>query len=121
MVTAEDLRLHPTEFIMDLDFNCFTELVDIRPEPGSHFIYSMSEPFTEDDIEDRVMHNWLDHFRLRYHQLHASGHMSRKELTEAIKTMNPQRLFPVHTENPKLFKKLFNNTVLPEKSKRYML
>ena len=121
MVTAEDLRLRPTDFIMDLDFNHFTELIDIRPEPGSHFIYSMSEPFTEDDIEDQVMHNWLDHFELRYHQLHASGHMSRRELTEAIKTINPGRLFPVHTENPKLFKRFFDQTIPPEKGKRYML
>jgi ribonuclease J len=121
MVKAEDLRRRPTEFIMDLDFNCFTELIDIRPEPGSNFIYSMSEPFTEDDIEDQVMHNWLDHFGLRYHQLHASGHMSRKELTDAIKTINPERLFPVHTENPELFKSFFDDTVLIEKGKRYML
>ncbi|RLI10293.1 MBL fold metallo-hydrolase [Candidatus Bathyarchaeota archaeon] len=121
MVTAEDLRRRPTEFIMDLDFNRFTELIDIRPEPGSHFIYSMSEPFTEDDIEDRVMHNWLDHFRLRYHQLHASGHMSRRELTEAIESINPRRVFPVHTENPQLFSKLFDHAVLPERGKRFTL
>jgi len=121
MVKAEDVRRRPTEFIVDLDFNCLTELIDIRPEPGSHFIYSMSEPFTEDDIEDRVMHNWLDHFRLRYHQLHASGHMSRKELTRAIRTMNPERVFPVHTENPQLFKRFFDHVVPPEKGYRYML
>ncbi|MFQ6052742.1 MAG: MBL fold metallo-hydrolase [Candidatus Bathyarchaeia archaeon] len=121
MVTAEEVRSRPTEFIMDLAFNCFTELIDIRPEPGSHFIYSMSEPFAEDDLEDRVMHNWLDHFDLRYHQLHASGHMSRRELTEAIRTMNPKRIFPVHTENPELFTKIFDGATIPEKGKRYML
>jgi len=121
MVTTENIRTHPTEFIMALDFNRFTELIDIRPEPGSHFIYSMSEPFTEDDIEDRVMHNWLDHFGLRYHQLHASGHLSRRELTEAIEAVNPRRLFPVHTENPQLFKRFFDYAVQPEKGKRYML
>jgi len=121
MVTVEDIRRRPAEFITDLDFNRFTELIDIRPEPGSHFIYSMSEPFTEEDIEDRVMHNWLDHFGLRYHQLHASGHMSRKELTEAIKTINPRKAFPVHTENPQLFKRFFDYAVPPEKGKSYVI
>jgi len=121
MVTGEDIRVRPADFIMDLGFNRFTELIDIRPEKGSHFIYSMSEPFTEDDMEDRIMHNWLDHFGLRYHQLHASGHMNRRELTEAIKAINPRTVFPVHTENPGLFTKLFDNAVPPEKGKRYML
>jgi ribonuclease J len=121
MMRADDLRQRPVELIMALDFNCFAELIDLRPEPGSHFIYSMSEPFTEEDLEDRVMHNWLNHFGLRYHQLHASGHMSRRELTEAIETISPQRLFPIHTENPKLFAKHFNYAVPPETGKQYTL
>ena len=120
-VTAEDVRSHPTDFIMGLDFNRFTELIDIRPAPGGHFIYSMSEPFTEDDIEDQVMHNWLGHFGLRYHQLHASGHMSRRELARAIEAVNPRRLFPIHTENPQLFSRHFDYAEEPEKGKRYVL
>jgi ribonuclease J len=63
----------------------------------------MSEPFSEEDLEDKVMHNWLNHFRLRFHQLHASGHMNRAELTELITDIHPQRVFPIHTENPQLF------------------
>jgi len=121
IVTAEYIRNHPTEFVMDLDFNCLTEMIDIRPERGSHFIYSMSEPFTEDDIEDRVLHNWLDHFGLCYHQLHASGHMGRTELEEAIRAIDPRKLFPVHTENPQMFKSFFHNSVPPMKGETYMI
>ncbi|KON30018.1 hypothetical protein AC482_04915, partial [miscellaneous Crenarchaeota group-15 archaeon DG-45] len=120
-VTAEEIRGHQSDFAVDLNFNSFTELIDIRPLPGSPFIYSMSEPFSEDDIEDRVMRNWLRHFGLRYHQLHASGHMSRGELTEAIEAIGPRRLFPVHTENPELFTRHFDYAVPPELGKRYML
>jgi ribonuclease J len=119
IITAEQLRMRPQEYLINLDFYSFTELIDIRPEAGSHFIYSMSEPFTEEDLEARVMHNWLEHFGLRYHQLHASGHMSRKELTEAIKKINPRWLFPVHTENPDLFKRFFDNAIPPEKGRSY--
>jgi len=32
---------------MDLDFFQFAELIDIKPEKGSHLIHSMSEPFSE--------------------------------------------------------------------------
>jgi ribonuclease J len=81
----------------------------------------MSEPFTEDDIEDRVLHNWLDHFGLCYHQLHASGHMGRTELEEAIRAIDPRKLFPVHTENPQMFKSFFHNSVPPMKGETYMI
>jgi hypothetical protein len=50
---------------MDLDFYQFTELIDIKLNPGSQFVHSMSEPFSEEDIEDEVMHNWIDHFKMR--------------------------------------------------------
>ncbi len=120
-VTVEELRERPQDYLVHIDFFSFAELIDIRPAAGSHFIYSMSEPVTEEDLEDRVMHNWLDHFALRYHQLHASGHMSRRELVESIEKVEPGKLFPVHTENPELFAKHFDYAVLPVRGKRYTL
>jgi hypothetical protein len=121
MVTSEELREKPGDFIVNLDFSSFTELIDIRPEPGSHFIYSMSEPFGEEDIEAQVLQNWLSHFGLKYHQLHASGHISRPELTEAIRAIKPARLFPVHTENPWMFGDIHGNVVQPVVGETYTL
>ena len=103
-VDCEYVRKNQKKIIMDLDFFQFGELIDIKPEPGSHFIHSMSEPFSEEDIENQVMHNWLDHFKLQFHQVHASGHMSKEQLVEMVKEINPKTAFAVHTENQKLFK-----------------
>ena len=66
----------------------------------------MSEPFSEEDIEDQVMHNWLKHFGITFHQLHASGHLNRQELTAMITQIHPDRVFPIHTEQPHLFQTL---------------
>lgn len=121
IVTPEDLKNSPKEYIVNLSFYDLAELIDIRPDAGSPFIYSMSEPFGEDDLEEKVMHNWLTHFSLRYHQLHASGHLSRKELAEAIETVNPSKLFPVHTENPEMFSELHKNPTPPVLRKQYTL
>lgn len=120
-ITAEEIRRHPCKYMMDLGFYNFTELIDIRPKPGSPFIYSMSEPFDEGDIEDRVMHNWLDHFGLEYTQLHASGHMSKNELKEAILRINPEAVYPIHTENPELFRRFHDKVIIPNKGRRYAL
>jgi ribonuclease J len=106
---------------MDMGFNQFAELIDIRPEAGSHFIHSMSEPFSEEGIEDEVMHNWLDHFKMHFHQLHASGHLNRNQLTALIKQIRPKRIFPVHTENPELFKKISSNVEIAQRGQKCAL
>jgi ribonuclease J len=121
MVTSGDLRSRPSEFVVNLGFFGFAELIDIRPEVGTPFVYSMSEAFDEEDLEERVMHNWLRHFGLRYHQLHASGHLSRGELVEAIEGIGPRRLFPVHTESPELFREHFDCVTVPVVEEEYRL
>lgn len=78
MVNYKFVHEHQSEIVMGLDFYQFAELIDIKPDPGSHFIHNMSEPYSEEDIEDMVMHNWLDHFKIKFHQLHASGHLNRR-------------------------------------------
>jgi ribonuclease J len=121
MVNYEFVRQHQSEIIMDLDFYQFTELIDLKPDPGSHFIHSMSEPYSEEDIKADVMHNWLNHFQINFHQLHASGHMNRQELTELVNRIKPKQLFPVHTENPHLFKKFHKNVCCVRYSETYSL
>jgi len=119
MVTHEFVHENQSRLVMDLDFYQFAELIDIRPDAGSHFIHSMSEPFSEEDIEDLVMHNWLDHFKMRFHQLHASGHMNRKQITSLIDYIKPKKVFPIHTENQHLFKKLPQTVQTVECGKTY--
>ena len=121
MVTFEFVHKNQSRLIMDLDFYQFAELIDIKPSPDSHFIHSMSEPFSEEDIKDQVMHNWLDHFKVRFHQLHASGHMNRQQITSLIKHIKPKRIFPIHTEKQQLFKKISENVQTIRYGKEYTL
>jgi len=106
---------------MDLDFFQFGELIDIRPQRGSPFVHSMSEPFSEEDIEDEVLHNWLNHFGMQFHQLHASGHLNRDQIGQVVKEINAKKVFPVHTENAALFRKISNKVQLPKREKGYPL
>jgi len=121
MVTHDFVSKNQGKLIMDMGFNQFAELIDIRPEADSHFIHSMSEPFSEEGIEDEVMHNWLDHFKMHFHQLHASGHLNRNQLTALIKQIRPKRIFPVHTENPQLFKKISSKIEIAQRGQKCAL
>jgi len=121
MVNYEFVHEHQSEIVMDLDFYQFGELIDTRPNPNSHFIHSMSEPYSEEDIEDEVMHNWLRHFKIKFHQLHASGHMNRRRLINLINYIKPEQVFPIHTENPELFKTANKKVHLVKYGKRYVI
>ena len=121
MITSKEIHENQSKYVMDLNFFQFGELIDIRPYPRSHFIHSMSETFSEEDIEDEVMHNWLDHFKLNFHQLHASGHMNKKQLEERVNQIKPKKLFPIHSENPQLFKKKCYGVQKVEYGKRYKI
>ena len=120
-ITSKEIHKNQKELVMDLDFYQLTELIDIRPDRGSHFIHSMSEPFSEEDIEDQVMHSWLEHFDLHFHQLHASGHMNRHQINELLNHLQPEKIFPVHTEHQHLFRESFPNTQMIECAKDYNL
>jgi len=121
MVTYQFVHKNQSKLIMDLDFYQFTELIDIRPDEGSPFIHSMSEPFSEEDIQDEVMHNWLSHFSMQFHQLHASGHMNKDQIEGLINHVKPGKLFPIHTENQEMFKEIGSNVQTAQYGKRYIL
>jgi ribonuclease J len=122
-VDSEFVRRNQRELILHLDFNYFTELIDIKPERGSLFIHSMSEPIEENDEIARVRQNWVNFFGLEYHQAHASGHLSKVELAEVIKNVNPKRIIPIHTEHSELFKEFkaarLKEVIVPVVGRKY--
>ena len=121
MVTYEFVNENQSKLIMDLDFYQLGELIDIKPERGSCFIHSMSEPFSEEDIQDEVLHNWLDHFGIQFHQLHASGHLNKEQIESLINEIQPKKIYPVHTENARLFKKISDRVQLVNRGKEYKM
>jgi len=121
MVNAEFVHKNQPKLVMDLDFYQFAELIDIRPERGSQFIHSMSEPFSEEDIQDEVLHNWLNHFGLKFHQLHASGHLDKEGIKHLVKEVDAKKVFPVHTQDPEGFKSFCKKVEIAEKEKEYTI
>ena len=111
---AEEVRAGGKHYLLALDLAHFPELIDLRPPKRSPFIHSMSEPFSEDDVDDRVMHNWLDHFGLDFHQMHASGHASGPELLEIVGATGARAVYPIHTEHPEAFSKAGPTVRSPE-------
>lgn len=120
--TATDIRKNQGKVICALTFFQFNELIDIKPDEGSLFIYSTSEPHNEEQQFDfDRMKRWVDHFKLNMVQSHSSGHAYGEDLIDIAKEINAKRVFPVHTEHPDLFKAASNNITLVEEAKKYII
>lgn len=65
----------------------------------------MAEPFNEEmEIDFKKVKNWLDHFNLLpYHPIHVYSHASGNEVLEMIRNINPEKLYPIHTEHIEVF------------------
>jgi ribonuclease J len=102
-----------SEVIFAIDPYNFTELVDIKPNSGGQYIYSMSEPHSElEEVDEVIQKNWLIHFDMELSQIHASGHAPPKEIGRIISDVKPKTLIPIHTEHPEKFKELTQEKAL---------
>ncbi len=111
--------------VLAVSFYDFEELVTIQPAPGSCYVLSASEPFSEEmEIDYGRLINWLSHYGLPQYHVHVSGHMMPLQLKAALKKMDAKNIFPIHTENAELFKKFIdqkNDVTLVEKGKQYQI
>jgi ribonuclease J len=120
-ITCKELQQNPERYVVSMGLWEINQLTDLQPE-AAIWIKSSCEPFSDEmKLDEERKRNWLDHFGIKDYFAHASGHASGPELKALIKKINPDRLFPVHTEHPELFKDSFKNVELVEQGKKYTL
>jgi ribonuclease J len=112
--------------VLAVSFYDFDELVPLQPAAGSCYVLSASEPFNEEmEIDYERLVNWLRHYGLPQYHVHVSGHIMPLRLKAALKEINAERIFPVHTESAGLFARfmrdLNSQVTLVEKGKEYTL
>jgi len=112
--------------VLAMSFYDLEELVEIKPEAGSCYVLSASEPFNEEmaiDFEKLV--NWLKHYGLPQYHVHVSGHIMPLQLKNLLKTIDAEKIFPVHTENAESFAKFMRGVrseiVLAREKEAYKL
>jgi len=121
VVDADEVKHMQDRVILATAFSDLKELVDLRPESGSSYILSSSEPFNEEmEIEYDKFVNWLDHFGLPMYHIHCSGHIMPTEVKQVITEITPKTFFPIHTEHPELYARFVSGVTkvqVPEKNK----
>lgn len=115
-LTEKDIQKDQKAYILFCSFYDLAELGNINPAPGSHYIRSVTEAFTDElQIDQQREEAWLKHFDLwPMTQIHAGGHASGLEIRELINRIDPKVLIPIHTEKPEQFSKLHSNVRILE-------
>jgi ribonuclease J len=121
IVLAKDITTNQGDFILCFSFFDLNELPSIYPAEGGLYVFSSSEPHTEEQEMDFCrMHNWLGHFGIRgfglpvekngaweipekQRGLHASGHACGLDLLRIAREIQPEVLIPVHSEKPEFY------------------
>lgn len=114
-VDYRDIAANQKDFVFYCsDFN-LQNLIDVKPNPGSVYIRSLTEPFdTEMELKEEQIKNWFEHFGLitkerDWHQVHVSGHGDGKQIKHVIDDANAKKLIPIHTQHDEYHKKWHSN------------
>ena len=92
------------------DFN-LQNLIDIKPNPGSSYVRSLTEPFdVEMELKEELIKNWFEHFGVisrerDWHQEHVSGHGDGTQIKRVIDGADAKKLIPIHTKHDEYHKK----------------
>jgi ribonuclease J len=107
----KDVQKKQDEFVVFCNFFGLKDLLDLKPEKGSKYIWSVTAPIDEESaIDFERAQNWLEHFNLPMVKAHSSGHAIFEEIIDFIEQINPKAVLPVHTDNRKRFKKEVKKT-----------
>jgi len=120
LIDGREAGRRPGDYILCFSLWDLSALIDIDLEVGA-YIYSSSEVYDEAaHLDMERIRNWLDFFGLDFigdpenpesgRGLHASGHASGLQLMDVIKRIQPQKVIPVHTEDPQAFVEGLQNT-----------
>ena len=91
------------------------DLIDIRPQEGSSYIRSSTEPFDEEmRLDHERIKNWLKHFGLihsssDWHVTHVSGHGTGDQIQKVVQESDSKKIIPIHTVNKEYFDKWHKN------------
>jgi ribonuclease J len=123
-IAADEVNQKQDKMFLHLDQWWFPELVDIKPTRGGSYIHATTEAFNEEGEKDEeVVRNWVNHYGLRHHQIHASGHASMAKVRYLVHSVKARAVVPIHTERPELFSSFGEESrlLLPTKGKKMSL
>ena len=114
-VDYRDVKANQKNFVFFCSDFKLQDLIDIKPDAGSSYIRSLTEPFDlEMELKEEQVRNWLEHFKIlnkeeEWNQIHVSGHGDGEQIKHVVENSNAKTLIPIHTKNDEHHKKWHSN------------
>ncbi len=135
MVTAAQVSGSQDKLICCFSFFDVNELAYIRPVPGSIWLFSSCEAFSEEmAIDFERLGHWIEKYEMAFpgdprpkqiggklvvekNPFHVSGHACREDLLKVIEIIGAQVVIPIHTDKPDEYAKALSGRkfILPER------
>lgn len=102
--THADVRAAQKKYVLYCSDWNLQQLIDVKPEEGSSYIHSSTEPFSDEmELDHNRIKRWLHHFGLikdegSWTSLHVSGHGTGDQIEKVVRGSNAKKLIPIHTE-----------------------
>jgi ribonuclease J len=112
-VGIDELKRNLAKHILVVSYHNFVQLLKkIEPSPAI-CIFTNSEPFDESsEISEEVLMSWLRLYGIPAYRIRVSGHVFPHDLAEMLEELKPEKIVPIHTEDPHAF-----NALKPRESK----
>jgi len=85
-------------------------LKSIENIEGATFIYSLWEGYLPDDAMQKMM-RFIKKKKMKFYQVHTSGHAGIGTLKKVVKKLKPGIIIPIHTFHPDKYGSLFSQQI----------
>jgi ribonuclease J len=109
-ITRKEISDRSGEIMMMVRPSMLKDLRSIENIEGATFIYSLWEGYLPDDALQKMM-KFIKKKKMKFYQVHTSGHAEIDTLKKVVKKLKPRKIIPIHTFHPDKYADLFNQEI----------
>ncbi len=109
-ITKQEISDRSGEIMMMVRPSMLKDLRSIENIEGATFIYSLWEGYLPDDAMQKMI-RFIKKKKMKFYQVHTSGHAEIDTLKKVVKKLKPGRIIPIHTFHPDKYSGLFNRKI----------
>ena len=107
-ITKEEIARNRQQIMLLVRPSMLLDLKKIKAFTQSAYVYSLWSGYLNDE-RMKMVKKFLKNNKIKFYQLHTSGHASINTLKEMVKQLRPAKIIPIHTFYPEQYKKLNTN------------
>jgi ribonuclease J len=111
-ITRKEISDRSGEIMMMVRPSMLKDLESIKNIEGATFIYSLWEGYLPDDAMQKMM-RFIKEKKMKFYQVHTSGHAEIDTLKKVVKKLKPGKIIPIHTFHPDKYGDLFSQKIEP--------